>query len=154
MCWVLMNAVHLVLWLHPIPPALSLGVCVCVVQGSSDVQVGVALMSVAAHELLYDSWVDNKARDRLESAVTVWQPVEFVVPATGLTGPTEGLLSRWTGAAAPAGPGVHVTWPVHVTWSVHVTAKACGREGVNRVACACDMVCACDSVDMWEGRCE
>jgi hypothetical protein len=63
-------------------------------------------MSVAGHELLFDSWVDNKARDRLESGVAVWQPVEFVVPASGLTAPTEALVGRWTGVAAGAGDAV------------------------------------------------
>ena len=58
--------------------------------------IGVAAVSVTAHEIVHDTFTDNSVRGALDNVLRRLRPVEVLVPNTGLSKATEAVLRRWT----------------------------------------------------------
>lgn len=73
---------------------------------AEDVRVAVVAVDVATGDGVYDAFTDTALRRGLESRLRHLDPVELLLPATGLSPTTETVLKEWLTAdgGAPDGP--------------------------------------------------
>lgn len=84
----------------------------CIVEESTsgagaDVHVAMISISPSTGDVVWDTFDDNPMRLELETRLVHTRPAELLLPKTGLTGPTQKMLTHFTGAT-PTGAQTRV----------------------------------------------